>query len=165
LSVLQIDNARRVRDGYISESTCGHSRTPATGPEGLVCRTNVPALAHACTRLPPLDFHGKEGVDGSSPSEGSAKSLQTSQFRSSRLCRCSSVRWIWSRSWSLQVRHCSTKAPRPGSSLRPSRAERGRRAPGTDRRRELRAAEPAVAVEHVTDEINQPPRGVRDAHR
>ena len=28
-----------------------------------------------------------------------------------------------------------------------------------------RAAEPAVAVEHVTDEINQPPRGVRDAHR
>jgi hypothetical protein len=33
----------------------------------------VPANARACTRLPPQDFHGKEGVDGSSPSEGFKK--------------------------------------------------------------------------------------------
>ena len=30
----------------------------------------------ARTRVPPLNFHGKEGVDVSSPSEGFAKSLQ-----------------------------------------------------------------------------------------
>jgi len=29
----------------------------------------------ARTRAPPLNFHGKEGVDGSSPSEGFKKSL------------------------------------------------------------------------------------------
>ncbi len=28
------------------------------------------ASARPCTRLPPLNLHGKEGVDGSSPSEG-----------------------------------------------------------------------------------------------
>jgi hypothetical protein len=33
----------------------------------------MPANARACTRVPALDFHGKEGVDGSSPSEGFAK--------------------------------------------------------------------------------------------
>jgi hypothetical protein len=31
------------------------------------------ANAHACTRLPPPDFHGKEAVPGSSPSEGFEK--------------------------------------------------------------------------------------------
>ena len=30
----------------------------------------MPASARACTRLRPRNFHGKEGVDGSSPSEG-----------------------------------------------------------------------------------------------
>jgi hypothetical protein len=30
----------------------------------------VPAGARACTPLPPKNLHGKEGVDGSSPSEG-----------------------------------------------------------------------------------------------
>jgi hypothetical protein len=29
------------------------------------------ASDRACTPLPPQNFHGKEGVDGSSPSEGS----------------------------------------------------------------------------------------------
>jgi hypothetical protein len=33
-------------------------------------------VAVGCDRLPE-SFHGKEGVDGSSPSEGSAKALQT----------------------------------------------------------------------------------------
>jgi hypothetical protein len=69
-SVLKTDNTPRVRDGYISESTRGHARALPTHRERLICRTNVPANARACTPLPPLDFHGKEGVDGSSPSEG-----------------------------------------------------------------------------------------------
>jgi hypothetical protein len=30
----------------------------------------VAANDQACTPLPPQNFHGKEGVDGSSPSEG-----------------------------------------------------------------------------------------------
>jgi hypothetical protein len=30
----------------------------------------VIANDRACPRLPPLNLHGKEGVDGSSPSEG-----------------------------------------------------------------------------------------------
>jgi hypothetical protein len=33
----------------------------------------VSANDRACPRLPPLDFHGKEGVSGSSLEEGSAK--------------------------------------------------------------------------------------------
>jgi len=32
--------------------------------------------ARRWTPVPPLNLHGKEGVDGSSPSEGSAKDLQ-----------------------------------------------------------------------------------------
>jgi hypothetical protein len=44
---------------------------------------NVIADARACTRVPPVNFHGKEGVDGSSPSEGSlwkTKPLQMATF-------------------------------------------------------------------------------------
>jgi hypothetical protein len=37
------------------------------------------SVAVACHQLP-KKFHGKEGVDGSSPSEGSAKALQTKLF-------------------------------------------------------------------------------------
>ena len=53
-----------------------HARARATRIEVLLCRTNVLASTRACTRLPPLDFHCKEGVDGSSPSEGFQKVLQ-----------------------------------------------------------------------------------------
>jgi hypothetical protein len=34
----------------------------------------------ACTRVTPRNLHGKEGVDGSSPSEGSAKAAQIASF-------------------------------------------------------------------------------------
>jgi hypothetical protein len=43
----------------------------------LICRRIVPAGARPCPPIPPLNLHGKEGVDGSSPSEGSAKAPQT----------------------------------------------------------------------------------------
>src|SRR6476661_10865368 len=36
-------------------------------------RTNDVATDRACTLLPPQNLHGKEGVDGSSPSEGFAQ--------------------------------------------------------------------------------------------
>jgi hypothetical protein len=41
-------------------------------------------LSGRARRYRPLNFHGKEGVSGSSPEEGSAKGLQAGLFRSSR---------------------------------------------------------------------------------
>jgi hypothetical protein len=64
----------------------------------------------ACTRLPPLNFHGKEGVGGSSPPEGSAKAPQIGAFRSARTCTISNMRYLWSPLWSLQVQSAGSKA-------------------------------------------------------
>jgi len=47
--------------------------------------------------------HGKEGVDGSSPSEGSAKAPEIGAFSFSSTCRDSFMRWVWSRLWSFRV--------------------------------------------------------------
>jgi hypothetical protein len=74
--VLRTDNKPRVRDGYISKSTLGHARAMPTHHELPACRTNVLVNARACTRVPPQSLHGKEGVDGSSPSEGFRKGQQ-----------------------------------------------------------------------------------------
>jgi hypothetical protein len=46
---------------------------------------------------------GKEGVDGSSPSEGSAKAPHVGAFVFTSTCRFSRVRWVWSRLWSFRV--------------------------------------------------------------
>jgi hypothetical protein len=46
----------------------------------LICRRIVPAGARPCPPIPPLNLHGKEGVDGSSPSEGSAKTPHVGTF-------------------------------------------------------------------------------------
>jgi hypothetical protein len=69
-SVWRTGNATRVRDGYTRLSTNGHARALPTLCQQLICRTNVLADDRACPRLPPQNLHGKEGVDGSSPSEG-----------------------------------------------------------------------------------------------
>jgi len=50
-------------------------------------------------------LHGKEGVDGSSPSEGSAKTPHVGTFAFSPTCRVGSVRWVWSRLWSFRVQN------------------------------------------------------------
>jgi hypothetical protein len=66
--------------------TRGRPATPCSGVHELCsnvrCGEDKPKrLPWRCTRLPEK-FHGKEGVDGSSPSEGSAKVLQaTFSFR------------------------------------------------------------------------------------
>jgi hypothetical protein len=60
------------------------------------------AVATGCDQLP-IGSHGKEGVDGSSPSEGSAKDPQTGALPFGLTCTRSSLRWVWSRLWSLQV--------------------------------------------------------------
>jgi hypothetical protein len=49
-----------------------------------------------CDRLQPR-FHGKEGVDGSSPSEGSAKAPHIGAFSIEGACTVSSVQWVWIR--------------------------------------------------------------------
>jgi len=50
----------------------------------------VPARTHPCPRFPPLLQGGKEGVDGSSPSEGFTKGQQMAFFLGRRACglRC-----------------------------------------------------------------------------
>src|SRR5437870_8645423 len=47
--------------------------------------------------------HDKEGVDGSSPSEGSAKAPHVGAFSFRTTCSLSCVRWVWSRLWSFRV--------------------------------------------------------------
>ena len=45
-----------------------------------ICRDKAVAGDRACPPIPPLNFHGKEGVDGSSPSEGFRKGQQMAFF-------------------------------------------------------------------------------------
>ena len=70
LLVLQTGNEPRVRDGYIGLSTRGHARARETRDKRPICRNNVIASDRPCPPVPHRNLHGKEGVDGSSPSEG-----------------------------------------------------------------------------------------------
>ncbi len=64
----------------------------ATGPEN---GENKPKpLPWVATRS--VVAHGKEGVDGSSPSEGSAKTPHVGTFPIGSVCKVRTVRWIWS---------------------------------------------------------------------
>src|SRR6266508_3551143 len=86
-------------------------------------------VAVGCDQLP-IGAHGKEGVDGSSPSEGSAKAAQIAAFSAGATCTSSSMQWVWSRLWSFQVQRtvvattqsvrirCSRRRKRPGNELR-----------------------------------------------
>jgi hypothetical protein len=71
--VLRTDNERRVRDGYVRLSTCGHRRALPTHSECQICRRNMLVSVRPCPPVPPHNLHGKEGDDGSSPSEGFPK--------------------------------------------------------------------------------------------
>jgi hypothetical protein len=59
-------------------------------------------VAVGCDPLP-RKCHGKEGVSGSSPEEGSAKAPHVGAFSFRRACSSSNVRWVWSPLWSLQL--------------------------------------------------------------
>src|SRR4029450_13375468 len=52
--VARTGNTPRVRDGYISLSTRGHTRARPTRREGAICRRNVIASARPCSPVPPL---------------------------------------------------------------------------------------------------------------
>jgi hypothetical protein len=64
-------------------------------------RWQMPALENPRKQGETVD--GKEGVGGSSPPEGFAKSLQVARFVFRSTCRFSRVRLVWSRLWSFQV--------------------------------------------------------------
>jgi hypothetical protein len=58
-------------------------------------RNQAKTVATGCDQLP-RDLDGKEGVDGSSPSEGSAKLLQIGTFLISSICVISSMHQVCS---------------------------------------------------------------------
>jgi hypothetical protein len=66
-------------------------------------------VAVGCDRLRE-EAHGKEGVSGSSPEEGSPKEPQIGAFCLARTCTISSVQCVWSPLWSLQVQSARSKA-------------------------------------------------------
>jgi hypothetical protein len=65
----------------------------------------------ATIRLPALlaqlveHLHGKEGVDGSSPSEGSQKALQNRAFPFARTCTSCSLMRVWSTLWRSHIQN------------------------------------------------------------
>ena len=69
------------------------------------------SAADDCHRLR-TTFDGKEGVDGSSPSEGSAKAPHVGAFSFSSTCSSSNVRWVWSRLWSFHAGEGAEKRSR-----------------------------------------------------
>jgi hypothetical protein len=73
----------------------------STGPTPQSTEANL-----GCTLLKAAadHLHGKEGVSGSSPEEGSAKAPEVGAFRFAWICTIGSVRWVWSPLWSLPGR-------------------------------------------------------------
>jgi hypothetical protein len=68
-------------------------------------------VATGCDQLP-IGAHGKEGVDGSSPSEGSAKAPESGALSFTSTCSPSILQWVWSRLWSSQVQNAVRAAPK-----------------------------------------------------
>jgi hypothetical protein len=62
------------------------------------CGELVPASARPCPPVPRLNFHGKEGVDGSSPSEGLALNHGLRHIWCPRLASIARLGQIWVRS-------------------------------------------------------------------
>jgi hypothetical protein len=79
-AVVQTDDSPRTQNGHIRNDTRDVSRRIPDAWIGAICRRNCVASDRACTRVTLPNFHGKEGVDGSSPSEGSAKAAEIAAF-------------------------------------------------------------------------------------
>ena len=74
------DNKARTQNGHIRNDTRDVLRRIPDSSNGPTCRRNCVASDRVCPRVTLPNFHGKEGVDGSSPSEGFAKSQQIGRF-------------------------------------------------------------------------------------
>jgi hypothetical protein len=70
LILVTVRGASCERDANIRATTRVHARVTYRHLIPQVCGTFVAVNARACPRFPPQNLHGKEGVDGSSPSEG-----------------------------------------------------------------------------------------------
>jgi hypothetical protein len=77
----------------MSPTTCGHPRALLVNAERRICRTNALANDRACAGVTLTILHGKEGVSGSSPEEGSAKASLARSFLVQRGCFSSNVPW------------------------------------------------------------------------
>jgi hypothetical protein len=77
--------------------------TDASGPRRMRLQLNRAVCAPSGARLIARHLHGKEGVDGSGPSEGSANAPHVGAYAFRSTCRFSRVRWVWSRLWSFRV--------------------------------------------------------------
>ena len=64
------------RGANISAATGVHARATYFPEIPAACEAFVPSQTRACPRFPPRNLNGKEGVDGSSPSEGFRNALQ-----------------------------------------------------------------------------------------
>jgi hypothetical protein len=72
-------------------------------------KTSQKTVANRCAYLR-FGPHGKEGVGGSSPPEGSAKAPHIGAFLVEGVCRIASMRCVWSPLWSLQVQSARSRA-------------------------------------------------------
>src|SRR6266498_2482441 len=79
-SVVRTDNKPRTQNGHIRNDTRDVLRRISGPSNGAICRRMCVARDRACTRVTLQNLHGKEGVDGSSPSEGSEKAPQNGVF-------------------------------------------------------------------------------------
>src|SRR5437588_761495 len=124
----------------------GINSAAVNGPKVPICAPQDPSALARCdvrtaaTLVAPAllaqlveHLHGKEGVDGSSPSEGSAKAPEIGAFAFRSTCSRPNVRWVWSCLWSFRVENPSAEpVPRDAEGLtiidvRPiQRRERGR---------------------------------------
>ena len=80
-------------------------------PDGTRATTSAALQSAGFALLAQLveHLHGKEGVNGSSPLEGSAKAPHIGAFAFRTTCPSSNVRWVWSRLWSFRVEEGSER--------------------------------------------------------
>src|SRR5436309_16115472 len=101
--------ARRMEHLWSQAGAKGGNRSQMRSARKRLKQANRQPLA---TRGNGSRAHGKEGVDGSSPSEGSAKAPEIGAFAFRSTCSRSNVRWVWSCLWSFRVedvcRDCCT---------------------------------------------------------
>jgi hypothetical protein len=105
-------------------------------------------------------LHGKEGVDGSSPSEGSAKVPQIRHFPFGSACTFNNVHWVWSRLWSLQIWKRLVKPAFSSLRVRPGR-ERSRASSSRSRPHESRGAQISARIPRCCLKYRPVPSGSR----
>src|ERR687891_545797 len=79
-SVVGAVNRPRTQNVHIRNDTRDASRRISSPINSPICRRNCVATDRACTRVTHRNLHGKEGVDGSSPSGALQKRRKLALF-------------------------------------------------------------------------------------